>query len=275
MKDRAAKLYFLAPLWLFFFFVLPLFYVLVLSFLSKGTYGGIEWSLSFRAFEKTLNIQYAEILFRTVFMALFTATICTILGALCAWYIASSRPKYQSYILLLFLLPFLLNSLIRLYALQSFVGVSGPMQGFIRFFKVGYSSLMWTHNTFIMYLGLILTYLPFAILPLTAAFEKWESHYLEAAQDLGAGFFQSFFQIVLPLLKPNLVTAFIIVFIPTLGEYLVPEILGGSKKLYWGQLIAEAYLKWRDWPVGSVFGLVLIFIILFLFSIQLRKRVKV
>ncbi len=275
MNDRVVKLSVLAPIWLFFFFILPLFYVLILSFLSKGTYGGIEWSLSFRAFEKTLNLQYAEILLRTAFMAFVTASFCTILGALCAWYIVSTRPKFQNYILLFFILPFLLNSLIRLYALQNFVGVSGPLQGFIRFFQEGYSSLMWTHNTLIMYVGLILTYLPFAILPLTAAFEKWEPQYLEAAQDLGAGFMQSFFQVVLPLLRPSLATAFIIVFIPCLGEYLVPEILGGSQKLYWGQLIAEAYFKWRDWPVGSVFGLVLIFIILILFSIQLKKQVRI
>lgn len=275
MKDRVAKLSILAPIWLLFFFILPLFYVLILSFLAKGTYGGIEWTLSYQAFAKTLNLQYAEILLRTVFMAFITASFCTILGALCAWYIVSSRPKYQNYILLLFILPFLLNSLIRLYALQSFVGVSGPVQGFIRFFQEGYSSMMWTHNTLIMYVGLILSYLPFAILPLTAAFEKWESQYLEAAQDLGAGLLQSFFQVVLPLLKPSLFSAFVIVFIPSLGEYLVPEILGGSQKLYWGQLIAEAYLKWRDWPVGSVFGLVLIFIILILFSIQLKRRVRI
>lgn len=265
----------LAPIWLFFFFVLPLFYVFILSFVTKGVYGGIEWSLSFRAFENILNIHYLEIFVRTFFMALFTAFFCTLIGAICAWFIVSQNEEVRNTYLLFFILPFLLNSLIRLYALQIFVGVSGPVQGLIRLFQEGYSSTAWTHNPVLMYLGLILTYLPFTILPLTANFEKWEPQYLEAAQDLGASFWQSTREIVWPLIRPNLFAAFLIVFIPCLGEYLVPEILGGSQKLYWGQLIAEAYLKWRDWPVGSVFGLVLILGILLLFWINKMKRVKV
>ena len=265
----------LAPIWLFFFFVLPLFYVFILSFVTKGVYGGIEWSLSFRAFKNILNIHYLEIFVRTFFMALFTAFFCTLIGAICAWFIVSQNEEVRNTYLLFFILPFLLNSLIRLYALQIFVGVSGPVQGLIRLFQEGYSSTAWTHNPVLMYLGLILTYLPFTILPLTANFEKWEPQYLEAAQDLGASFWQSTREIVWPLIRPNLFAAFLIVFIPCLGEYLVPEILGGSQKLYWGQLIAEAYLKWRDWPVGSVFGLVLILGILLLFWINKMKRVKV
>ena len=273
MKALSAKFSVLAPIWLFFFFILPLVYVFILSFLTKGTYGGIEWALSFRAFEKVWNIQYVEIFFRTLFMALFTSFFCTLLGSFCAWFIVSRDEKDQNIYLLFFIIPFLLNSLIRLYALQSFVGVSGPVQGLIRLFQEGYSSTAWTHNASLMYLGLILTYLPFTILPLTAAFEKWEPQYLEAAQDLGAGFWQCVTQIIWPLLRTSLGTAFLIVFIPCLGEYLVPEILGGSQKLYWGQLIAEAYLKWRDWPVGSVFGLVLIIGILLVFSLNKLKRV--
>lgn len=274
MRGLTSRVWLLAPAWLFFFFVLPLVYVLVLSFLSKGVYGGIEWTISFRAFEKIFKFQYAEILFRTLLMAFFTGSICTVIGAFCAWFIVSQPEKRQNTFLLLFILPFLLNSLIRLYALKGFVGVSGPLQGLIRFFQEGYQSTAWTHNEPLMYLGLILTYLPFTILPLTASFEKWEPQFLEAAQDLGAGFWQSFYQIVLPMIKPHLLTGFLIVFIPCLGEYLVPEILGGSQKLYWGQLIAEAYLKWRDWPVGSALGVVLIMAILGLFFLQKIRREK-
>lgn len=270
-----ARLPIIAPLWLLFFFIAPLAYVFILAFLSKGVYGGIEWTFSLRAFERVLSLQYAEIFFRTFIMAAVTAFFCTILGAVCAWFI-NSKPKHiQDIWILLFVLPFLLNSLIRLYAIQGFVGVSGPVQGFISFFQEGYQSTAWTHNQGIMYLGLILTYLPFTILPLSAAFEKWQPQYFEAAQDLGANLWQSFSQVILPQIKANLQTSFLIVFIPCLGEYLVPEILGGSQKLYWGQLIAEAFLKWRDWPVGSAFGLILILSILGFFSISTLRRKKV
>ena len=139
MRSLTAKLSVLDPLWLFFFFILPLVYVFILSFLTKGTYGGIEWSFSFRALEKIGNFQYLEIFARTVLMALFTAVFCTILGSLCAWFIVSRNEKDQNTYLLFFLLPFLLNSLIRIFALQSFVGVSGTVHGLIRLFQEGYS----------------------------------------------------------------------------------------------------------------------------------------
>jgi spermidine/putrescine transport system permease protein len=265
---------YLAPLWLVFFFVIPLLYVFILSCLTKGTYGGIEWVLSFRAFERVMNAQYFEILFRTVVMAVITAFFCTVLGAFCAWFVVSQKPESQSKTLLLFILPFLLNSLIRLYSLQGFVGVNGPVQGLIRYFQAGYNSAGWTHNEMLMYIGLILTYLPFTVLPLTASFEKWDPQYLEAAEDLGAGFWNSVTSIVWPMIRSSCITSFLIVFIPCLGEYLVPEILGGSQKLYWGQLIAEAYLKWRDWPAGSVLGLILIVLILLLFVFEKLKTFR-
>ncbi len=273
MTALKAKLQFMTHVWLLFFFVLPLIYVFILAFLSKGVYGGIEWSFSLRAFERVLSLQYTEIFFRTLVMAAVTAFFCTVLGAICAWFINSKPKQIQDIWILLFVLPFLLNSLIRLYAIQGFVGVSGPVQGFISFFQADYHSTAWTHNQVIMYLGLILTYLPFTILPLSAAFEKWEPQFFEAAQDLGANLWQSFWQVIFPQIKINLLTAFAIVFVPCLGEYLVPEILGGSQKLYWGQLIAEAFLKWRDWPVGSAFGLILILsILLFFLGSQLKGR---
>lgn len=273
MTGLKAKLPILAPMWLLFFFIVPLIYVLILAFLSKGVYGGIEWNFSIRSFERVFSIQYAEIFLRTFVMAAVTAFFCTVLGAICAWFINSKPQQIQDIWILLFVLPFLLNSLIRLYAIQGFVGVSGPVQGFISFFQEGYHSTAWTHNQVMMYLGLILTYLPFTILPLSAAFEKWEPQFFEAAQDLGASLWQSFWQVIFPQIKANLLTAFAIVFVPCLGEYLVPEVLGGSQKLYWGQLIAEAFLKWRDWPVGSAFGLVLIFsILLFFLGAQLKGR---
>ncbi len=262
----------LTPLWLFCFFILPLLYVFVLSFLTKGTYGGVEWSFSLRAYERALNWQYAEVFLRTLVMAGITAFLCTVLGAWCAWYVVSRKPEVRGQTLILFVLPFLLSSLIRLYSLQNFVGVEGPVQTLIRVISPAYQSLAWTHNATLMYLGLILTYLPFTILPLTAAFEKWDPQYFEAAQDLGAGLWQSARDVVWPLTRESLVTSFMIVFIPCLGEYLAPEILGGSQKLYGGQLIAEAYLKWRDWPQGSVLGIILIGILVLLFSLEKLKR---
>ncbi len=205
-------------------------------------------------------------------MAFITAISSTIIGAFCAWFIVTRSKKNQPIFLFLFLLPFLMSSLIRLYALQNFVGVSGPLQGFIRLFEQNFQSLTWSHNLGLMYVGLILTYLPFSILPLTAAFEKWEPQYLEAAEDLGSGFWRNLYHVILPFAKTGLLTSFGIVFIPCLGEYLAPEILGGSQRIYWGQLIAEAYLKWRDWPLGSVLGLVLIVTILAFFTWPRSKR---
>lgn len=262
------------PIWLALFFLLPLLYVVIMSFLTKGTYGGLEWKISWVAFEKLGKPQYVMILGRTLALAFFTAFLCTCLGAWAAWFIVSRNEKWRHFWLVLLTLPFLINSLIRLYSLKSFVGLEGPLQNLIRVMRPEFGTLDWTQGSFLMALGLIITYVPFAIFPLVSAFEKWDCQYFEAALDLGASFLKSFFSVVLPLISPQLLMTFFIVFIPSLGEYLVPEILGGSQQLYWAQLMTEAFLKWRDWPFGAALGLVLMILVLLIFQVNsvLKKR---
>ncbi len=250
----------------------PLLFVVILSFLTKGLYGGFSWIPTLQNFQKAAEPASLAIFLRTLFMALGTALSCTIIGSFCATFIAQGSRGRRFFWLTIFVMPFLINSLIRLYSLQNFVGTEGPLQSLIRLFSVDFKALGWSHNTIIMAIGLVATYLPFAILPLVSAFEKWDSSLSEASWDLGAGLWDSFWLVKWPLLRPAFLASFMIVFIPCLGEYLAPEILEGSRNLYWGQYITEAFLKWRNWPLGAALGVILMAILAI--SLWLSSKVQ-
>lgn len=246
--------------WVSILIVIPLFFVTILSFQSKGTYGGINWVLTIKNYAKALEPTSFLIFLRTLLMALFAGLSCTVIGGFCAGFISSGSKPRRFFWLTIFVMPFFISSLIRLYSLQNFVGHAGPLQGLIRLLWPDFDA-GWSHGTPLMGLGLLVTYLPFAILPLVSAFEKWDWSLSEAAWDLGASPWQAFWQIKWPLLKPAFLASFFIVFIACLGEYLVPEILEGSRNLYWGQYITEAFLKWRHWPLGATLGVILMLLL--------------
>lgn len=258
--------------WAWFFIVLPLFYVVILSLQSRGTYGGVEWVWTFKNYQKVFEEASLLILLRTLSMAFITALICAILGGAVASFIAQGSETRKTFWLVIFLVPFFINSLIRLYSLQSFLGINGPVQFALHFLNPDFDGTTWSHNTYIMYVGLVMTYLPFAILPLVAAYEKWDTSLTEASWDLGASSAQTFWWIKWPLLKSAYVSSFFIVLIPCLGEFLAPEILEGAKNIYWGQYITEAYLKWRHWPLGSALGVMLLVFIILTLLIGLRVQ---
>jgi len=247
-----------AFLWVSGLVVLPLLYVALLSLQGKGVYGGVEWTWSLANYQKIFEGPSLSILGKTFLLAFSTALVCSALGGLSAAFISRGSRQRRRLWMMLFLVPFFINSLIRLFSLQNFWGVEGPIQSAIRLFDPEFARTAWSHNSILMFVGMVLSYLPFAILPLVAAFEKWDFSLTEAAWDLGAREWTSFWKIKWPLLRPAFVASFAVVLIPALGEYLVPEILEGAKNLYWGQYITEAFLKWRNWPLGSALGLLLI-----------------
>lgn len=258
--------------WVFFFVLLPLGFIFVLSFLTKGTYGGFEWKFTWENYSKALDQQSFFILFKTFSLAFFTALVCTVLAGICAAFIEQGAEPRRQVLRVLFLVPFFINSLIRLFSLQNFLGVEGPVQAFLRFFQPDFAAPGWTHNAYLMLLGMVLSYLPFALLPLIAAFEKWDTSLTEAAYDLGASSWMSFWKIKWPELRPAFLASFIVVLVPALGEYLVPEILEGARNLYWGQYITEAFLKWRNWPLGAALGVLLLFCLASLLFLSSRLQ---
>jgi spermidine/putrescine transport system permease protein len=250
-----------ALLWYLAFILGPVVWIGILSFQTRGTYGGYIWQTSTHNYLSIIDPNYLVIFGRSFLLAAQTGFLTMAIGLLISWALVSVSEKIRPWLLFLVILPFLINLIIRIYAIRSFVGYDGPLQFVLRFFGVEFDPFAFTSNDWLVYFGMVTTYLPFTILPLYAALSRFDFSLVEAAQDLGASVTTAFFRVVLPNLKVPLLNAFILVFVPSLGEYVIPDLLGGAKTMYLGNLVTELFLKSRDWPAGSALAVVLIFVL--------------
>ncbi len=258
-KNNTGKWYALPIiLWLILFFVIPMLIVLVYSFLKKGTYGGVEMELSFASFSIFTDKIFLSVLFKTIYISVFV-TIFTVLFALpTAYFIA--RSKYKKELLFLIIIPFWTNFLIRIYAWMAVLGTNGLINNFLTKLGVIHEPLKLLYNTNAVILITVYTSLPFAILPLYAVIEKFDFSLLEAARDLGATNREAFFKVFLPNIKPGIVTAVLFTFIPALGSYAVPKLVGGTQATMLGNIIAQHLTVTRNWPLASTISTALIIV---------------
>jgi spermidine/putrescine transport system permease protein len=251
-----------AILWFLLFVFVPVLIVFAVSLATRGTYGGFEWTISFANYLESFSESYLGILFASLQLAISTTLTCAVLGILMAWAIATAKPSQRHFYICAVALPFLTNLIIRVYAIRLFVGFEGPLQSTLSFFGIPFDPFVFSQNPVLVFYGMVTTYLPFMIFPLYGAFEKFDFALVEAAQDLGAGPWRIFRTVILPNLKPALKSGSLLVFIPCLGEYVIPDLLGGAKTMLFGNLIAGEFLKSRNWPLGSSFSIILIVILL-------------
>lgn len=238
-------------IWFSFFLVAPLSLVLLVSFAQRGTYGGIEWVWTLENFARLGSPEILRILLRSLKMALLTGLFCVGFGFVAAWAMVTAPPRWRNLFWILVLLPFFSNLIIRVYALKSVVAYSGPLPVFLRWAGIPHDPFALTTNETLVWVGLLTTYLPFAILPLAAAFERFDFSLVEAAQDLGASQGQVFLRVLVPAFQAPLMASFLLVSIPVLGEYILPDLLGGAQTQLVGNLITEQFLRARDWPFGA------------------------
>jgi spermidine/putrescine transport system permease protein len=248
-------------LWYLTFILGPVIWIAVLSFQTRGLYGGYIWQTSYENYFSIISPSFLIIFGRSFVLAAQTGFLTVAIGILISWALVSVRESLRPWLLCLVVLPFLINLIIRIYAIRSFVGYDGPLQAVLKWFGFSFDPFAFTSNDWLVYFGMVTTYLPFTILPLYSALGRFDFALFEAAQDLGATVNKAFVQVVLPNMKVPLLNAFILVFIPALGEYVIPDLLGGAKNMYLGNLVTEQFLKARDWPAGSALAVVLIFIL--------------
>lgn len=225
------------------FFLAPALIVIVASFREPGEFGGLApWpALSGEAFRFLLSdVIYLEIFVRSFLIALLTTVLCIVLAYPLAWLIARSAARRRDLLVLLVILPFASNFLVRIYA---WIMLLGPL------------NLLYT--PFAVIVGMVYVHLPFMILPLYTNLEKHDPALLEAAQDLGADGWTSFWRVTFPLSLPGVFSGSALVFIPVLGMFAVPELLGGTGDILIGNLIKAQFLEDRDWPLGSALSLML------------------
>lgn len=247
--------------WYFLFFAGPLVLVAITSLLTRGTYGGVVWEISFLNFARVVDPLYLMIFLRSVTLATVTALLCMLIGFPIAWAATAAPPQKRSLLLFLLSLPFFTNLVIRIYALKLFTAHDGPLAYLLTMFHISFDPFALSQNLPLVIFGMVTSYLPFMILPLFTAFERFDDSLIDAAHDLGANHWQTTNKVLIPVLRVPLISGFLMVFIPSLGEFVIPDLLGGAKTMLIGNLITEQFLKARDWPFGAALTMFLIVLI--------------
>ncbi len=261
-----------ATLYLTLFFVLPLLIVLVYSFLKRGAYGQIIWEFNLQNYVRVFDPLYLGILWRSLLFASGNTLICLLLSYPFAYYIARlANARLRNLLLILVMVPFWTNFLVRTYAWRVILGTDGPLNGLLLWLGIIREPLPLIFNDGAVMVGLVYGYLPFMVLPLYAAIERLDFSLIEAAHDLYADGRQAFLRVLLPLSMPGIIAGSILVFIPSLGAFITPDLLGGAKTVMIGNLIQSQFLTARDWPFGSAFSVLLMLAVLGATLIYFRK----
>jgi spermidine/putrescine transport system permease protein len=251
----------------------PLLIILVYSFLEPGKYGNVEWVFSLDAwigvlfsrdiFDGTYKLAEAHltIFWRSVKLSLYTTLFAFVFGFPTAWYIATRSPRMRTALLFLITIPFWTNLLIRTFAINQIIRNEGVFNTFLLWLGVIETPIQIIYTDFAVFLGMTYVFLPLMVLPLFAAIDRFDMRLLEAAYDLYASRWQVLRRIVIPIVKPGIIAGSILVFIPSLGAYVTPRILGGGRNMMIGNFIELQFGAGRNWPLGAALSVLLLLIV--------------
>jgi len=268
-------------LWLIVFFLAPFAIILKIS-LADPLFAQPPYSntVSLENFLFLLTDKlYAITYLRSVGLAALATVLCLAIGFPMAYGIARSAPATRSLLLMLIVLPFWISFLLRVYAWMGLLNNYGVINNLLLWVGIIDQPIQIMYTDFAVFIGLTYSYLPFMILPLYATLERMDIDLVEAAQDLGASRTRSFWDIVVPLAKPGIIAGCLLVFIPAIGEYVIPLLLGGSESLLIGRVLFDEFFVNRDWPLASAVAIVLLLLligpIVLLQHYQARKQESV
>jgi spermidine/putrescine transport system permease protein len=250
-------------------FYLPQVLMFFVSLGSRSPYGTVVYSVSPDNYVRALDPFYLRVLARSLWLALATTGICLLIGYPVAWWLGRHvGPRHRTALLALIILPFWTSFLVRMYAWIVLLRSEGVVNGTLA--VAGLPALDLLYNDFAVLLGQTHGELPFMIIPLYVSIEKLDAVLLEAAADLGAGPLRTFTSVVVPQTLPGIVAGCVLVFIPSLGAYLAPDLLGGGKTAYIGNLVQSQFAVARDMPFGAALSFVLSFVVLLLLALFRR-----
>jgi spermidine/putrescine transport system permease protein len=270
MKLRS---WFLLPtwIWVWLLFAAPFVIVLGYSVLTRGEIGGIEPPWTLESYARLVDPLYLTILWRSFVMASVATVLCLVFAFPAALFISRATSRRNLYLQLV-MLPFWTSFLVRTYAWLFLLRDTGLINTVLQALGVIHAPLALLYNDGAVLLGLVYGYLPFMVLPIYATLERLDPSLVEAAADLGARPLTTVFRVVVPLSKPGIVAGSILVFIPCLGAYLTPDLLGGGRTVMVGNLVQNQFTTARDWPFGSAISIVLMAIVTLLLVIFLRRE---
>ncbi|WP_178122488.1 ABC transporter permease subunit [Pseudomonas sp. R-28-1W-6] len=274
-------------LWLFMFFLLPFFIVLKISFAEADVaippYTEV-WTWAENQLSLVLNLGnyifltedelYVAAYLGSLKMASISTLLCLLIGYPMAYAIARASKEMQTTLLLLIMMPTWTAILIRVYAWMGILSNNGLLNGFLQSIGLIDEPLQILNTNLAVYIGVVYSYLPFMILPLYANLVKHDHSLLEAAADLGSSNFNSFWKITVPLSKNGIVAGSMLVFIPVVGEFVIPELLGGPETLMIGKVLWQEFFNNRDWPVASALAVVMLAILIVPIILFNRNQAK-
>jgi spermidine/putrescine transport system permease protein len=269
---KRLRAWFLAPSWavMLTLFLAPLVIVCAYSFETRGVYGGISPPWTLESYQRLADPIYLAILWRSFWVAGLSTILCLLLGFPLALFVSRSGKRKNLYLSLV-ILPFWTSFLVRTYAWMFLLRDTGLVNTVLQKLGLIHDPLPLLYNNGAVVLGLVYGYLPFMVLPLYATLERLDPNLLEAAADLGARPWVTLTRVVLPLCAPGIRAGTILVFIPCLGAYLTPDLLGGGKSVMIGNLIQNQFTNARDWPFGSAISLTLMVIVMVLLMSFIRR----
>ena len=260
-------------LWMTLFFGFPTLIIVYFSFLKKGAYGGIARPLKHTLSAYNLiftSNDIMKVVFKTLNISIWITGITLFLAIPVSYYI--SRSKYKNLWLLLIVIPFWTNFLVRIFSFIAILGNNGIINQFLTGVLGLKTPLPLLYNRNAVIIISVYVFLPYAILPLYSAIEKFDFSLLDAASDLGANKFQALIRVFIPGIKSGIVTALIFTFVPAIGSYAVPDLVGGTDGVMLGNIIANRMFQLRDWPTASAISTV--FIVITTFGVWLSMKMK-
>jgi putrescine transport system permease protein len=271
-------------LWLLIFFLLPFAIILKISLADPviaqppftptfDEQGGLSITIDNFLFLLTDKL-YAITYLKSVLLALAATVLCLLLGFPMAYGIARSAPSVRSLLLLLIVLPFWISFLLRVYAWMGLLNNYGVINNTLMWIGIIDQPIQIMYTDFAVFIGLTYSYLPFMILPLYATLERMDLDLIEAAQDLGASRTQSFWDVTWPLARPGVIAGCLLVFIPAMGEYVIPYLLGGPESLLIGRVLFDEFFVNRDWPLASSVAIVLLLLLVVPIVFMQRNEAK-
>lgn len=284
----AVRAWLLAPSWLTIgiFLVLPVALMALYSFLTKEFRGGVEWQFSLAAYDQfffdrglfgdepaKIQWTYLTIFVRSITQALIATLLCLLIGFPTAYFIATRPHSTRAAWLFLVTVPYWVNLLIRTVSMKFLIRDNGPINEWLMELGVMGSPIRMINTDFAVQLGLFYSYLPFMVLPIYAAVERYDFALSEAAADLYANRWTTLFTVLLPAVRPGVVAGCILVFVPSLGAFLAPDLLGGAKNFMIGSLIDEQFKGAAgNWPFGAACAMILLTMVLIVLFIYARQQ---
>ena len=259
-RTRLSILIMVGPtaLWLILFLLIPMIYVVYISFCTRGTFGGVENVLTLDSYRKIFSSLYMSVTLKSLIMAFETCAICLVIAYPFAWFLSKLPKNVSSFLQLLIMLPFWVNGLLRLNGWGNILRDSGLLNTVLINLGIISSPLKIMYTDGAVLLGMVYCFFPFMVLPLQTSISKLDQSLIEASMDLGATKRRTFMRVVLPQTLPGIFAGTIQVFIPSLGAFFVADVMGGGSSVYLGNIIQEQFLKARNWPLGAAFSVLLI-----------------